>query len=247
MSIIEAYALTVDALTNLYIVERLSTIEIGRRFGVSSETVRRRLLRHGIQRRTMSEAVSGDLNPRYKDGSRVGEKEFGYSRKGWNPWNRGKTKASDSRVAEVAESIRLAMLAHPAGFKCRETWTREDCLRHTRIVASALRARESDMYVDPVLRLGPGWETEYVDDDFTFQGEDGLWHGFIADLAHPAKRFAIEVDGGYHEARGQMVKDAERDARLQGLGWRTFRVASIEDLMALVEVLVLTDDKRIVT
>jgi very-short-patch-repair endonuclease len=44
-----------------------------------------------------------------------------------------------------------------------------------------------------------------------------------------------------------MVKDAERDARLQGLGWRTFRVASIEDLMALVEVLVLTDDKRIVT
>jgi hypothetical protein len=44
--------------------------------------------------------------------------------------------------------------------------------------------------------------------------------GVFVDFGNPAAKVAIECDGAdYHDAR----KDAERDARLEGLGWTVYR------------------------
>jgi len=48
-----------------------------------------------------------------------------------------------------------------------------------------------------------------------------MW-GYIADFYAPAARLVIEVDGGYHEAQ----IDAMRDAILQSKGLRTIRLTN---------------------
>lgn len=45
---------------------------------------------------------------------------------------------------------------------------------------------------------------------------------FIVDFAAPSARLVVEVDGGYHAARGKA--DARRDWQLEQLGWRVVRL-----------------------
>jgi very-short-patch-repair endonuclease len=192
--------------------------------------------KHGIVRRTLSQAAVGDLNSSYTDGHRVGEKEHGYQRKGWNPWNRGLRKEDDAREAAVAETIREAMLGHPTLFKRREEWTEEDCRHHTRAVAHALRVREADLYEEFLALLGDGWVTEHFEDEFVYPRPDGLWQGYIVDIAHPVARVAVEVDGHYHSFPCQDVRDRTRDARLQTHGWKVVRVNDPDDLRSQMDV-----------
>ena len=191
---------------------------------------------YGIARRTLSEAAAGDLNSQYVDGAHVGEAEHGYQRKGWNPWNRGKRKETDADEAVVAEKIRVAMQGHPCAFKPREEWDYGDCLTVTAGIASALRTREGGLYEPYLQVLGAGWVTEHFEEDFIFQRpRDGLWQGFIVDIAHPIRKIAVEVDGDYHESTWQIPLDADRDTRLRALGWRVFRVKTVEDVRDLID------------
>ena len=234
---IAAKELTHELLVRLYVQERLSTVEIGRRFGVSDECIRKRMRKYGISRRSISEASSGELNSQYTHGKRVGEAEHGYQRKGWNPWNRGKRRESDSDEAAVAEKIRLAMQGHPSLFKLREKWTREDCCIQTAAVAVGMQSREAGLYVAYLQILGGGWTTEHFEESFVFQRPDGLWQGFIVDIAHLDKRVAVEIDGNYHRFPCQIAKDDERDERLRVLGWRVFRVRSEADARDVADLL----------
>ena len=45
---------------------------------------------------------------------------------------------------------------------------------------------------------------------------------YIVDFAAPSVKLVVEVDGGYHAARGKA--DARRDTVLAELGWRVVRV-----------------------
>lgn len=62
-------------------------------------------------------------------------------------------------------------------------------------------------------------------------------HRYRLDLAYPALRIAIEVDGIQHEDRDIQLSDAERTARLRAAGWRVLRVRArhlATDLPALL-------------
>ena len=69
-------------------------------------------------------------------------------------------------------------------------------------------------------RLGAGFRRQFV---------IGEW---IVDLAAPAVRLVVEVDGGYHAARQRA--DGRRDRHLAALGWRVVRVPA-ELVMGNVE------------
>jgi hypothetical protein len=77
---------------------------------------------------------------------------------------------------------------------------------------------------EPQRRLAEmlGWPTEV-----TIVPRDGQmpWH-YKADLAHPAMRVLVEVDGGSHCSLARRESDARRNARLAGLGWLTFRFSN---------------------
>jgi hypothetical protein len=62
------YKLPMDELASLY-RDGLSTAQIGARYNLSAERVRRRLIRHGVQMRTLKESVPrGPRNIQYKHG-----------------------------------------------------------------------------------------------------------------------------------------------------------------------------------
>jgi very-short-patch-repair endonuclease len=48
--------------------------------------------------------------------------------------------------------------------------------------------------------------------------------GFIVDFACYGSRLIVEVDGGQHAEAGHAARDAGRDARLSGKGFRVLRV-----------------------
>jgi very-short-patch-repair endonuclease len=59
---------------------------------------------------------------------------------------------------------------------------------------------------------------------------------FIADFLAPAQRLVIEVDGGYHVARGRA--DARRDAALERAGYRVVRIEAslvVGDIESVLE------------
>lgn len=67
--------------------------------------------------------------------------------------------------------------------------------------------------------LGPGWEPEFA---IPLGGRiSGYPTSYKVDLADPAKRIAIEVDGNCHYSRKD--QDAKKDAKLTSLGWTVLR------------------------
>ena len=59
----------------------------------------------------------------------------------------------------------------------------------------------------------------------TFRRQVPLDGRFIADFLAPAAKLVVEVDGGYHDARGRA--DARRDAALRKLGYRVLRIEAV--------------------
>lgn len=51
---------------------------------------------------------------------------------------------------------------------------------------------------------------------------------FLADFACVGLKLVIEVDGGYHDALDQMVRDCARDAHMERYGWRVLRFTNAE-------------------
>ena len=51
---------------------------------------------------------------------------------------------------------------------------------------------------------------------------------YFADFVFKHKRKMVEIDGRYHDAPDQMVKDAARDQYLRDLGWRVMRIKARE-------------------
>jgi very-short-patch-repair endonuclease len=60
---------------------------------------------------------------------------------------------------------------------------------------------------------------------------------FIADFVCIERRLIIEVDGAIHEESAQLLRDHDRQLRLEGLGYRVLRFTNAEVLSALSEVL----------
>ncbi len=48
------------------------------------------------------------------------------------------------------------------------------------------------------------------------------------DLAYPARKLAIEYDGAWHAAPGQLARDRQRLNRLVGAGWRVIHVTATD-------------------
>ncbi len=60
---------------------------------------------------------------------------------------------------------------------------------------------------------------------------------FIADFMCIEKRLIIEVDGAIHEDSDQLLRDHERQTRLEALGYCVLRFTNAEVLSSLAEVL----------
>jgi hypothetical protein len=67
-----------------------------------------------------------------------------------------------------------------------------------------------------------GWPTEE-----TYRTETGEppWH-YKLDIAHPAMKVCVEVDGGSHYSISRQEADARRDALLRSRGWLVFRFSN---------------------
>ena len=79
-------------------------------------------------------------------------------------------------------------------------------------------------------RLGPEWMPEHVIKTGLPKCDgNALWYS--ADLAHPATKTCVEVDGGSHQAYAVRDRDSRRDMILSRLGWRTLRYTN-EDILA---------------
>lgn len=61
-------------------------------------------------------------------------------------------------------------------------------------------------------RLGPKFRRQFPIDQY------------IADLACIEAKLIIEIDGSSHDVADQKLRDAERTARLEALGWRVLRL-----------------------
>jgi len=46
------------------------------------------------------------------------------------------------------------------------------------------------------------------------------------DLAWPDRKLALEIDGSSHRMRARLAQDRKKDAVLEQLGWRVFRVSN---------------------
>lgn len=70
--------------------------------------------------------------------------------------------------------------------------------------------------------------------------EHPLNYKYILDFYIPSKMICVEIDGGYHLQRDNMVYDIKRDSRLRKVGIETLRLTN-EDVMMqsgkLIEVL----------
>lgn len=67
--------------------------------------------------------------------------------------------------------------------------------------------------------LGPGWEAEFALS--LGRRTPGYPTHYKIDVACPARRIAIEVDGPSHHSR--KAQDAKKDAKLASLGWTVLR------------------------
>jgi len=70
---------------------------------------------------------------------------------------------------------------------------------------------------------------------FTVRNDDGAFVARV-DLAFPEHKIAVEYDGAWHGAPGQLYKDRRRQNLLTAVGWRTVFVtaAHMYDVEALV-------------
>lgn len=205
------------SLRKLYLTQRLTTGQIASRLRCSDEAVRRQLIRLGIERRP-ARFPAGKNHPDYIDGRSF----LGYQKRGYNPWNKGRCKATDKKVLAISNKIRRTFKERGIGWK---PWrTRRDATIGLRSIAASLRAREARKYAALLSRLGPGWVTEFFIDDFVFRKPDGKWTGIIADLANPKTKQMIEIDGIDHEDEKRAASDKRRDKFLKKLGWSVRRI-----------------------
>ena len=212
---------SVTAFRNLYLAKRLTTGQIANRLGCSDEAVRQQLIRYGIERRH-PRFENGKANPAYTDGQSVG----GYRRVGYHPWNKGKSKETDLKVRAVADKIRRTFRVNGLGWK---PWrTRHDAVNGLQRVADSLRFRERHKYKTILKDLGPGWTTEFFNGSFVFQKPNGAWSGIIVDIANPALKKIVEVDGKDHKEPKQAIPDKWRDRFLRRLGWTVRRIKTYQ-------------------
>lgn len=67
-----------------------------------------------------------------------------------------------------------------------------------------------------------GWPCEQI----VAPGDGERPYHYKLDVAHPAMKVCVEIDGGSHCSRARRASDARRDARLASLGWLTFRFSN---------------------
>lgn len=58
---------------------------------------------------------------------------------------------------------------------------------------------------------------------------------WIADFALLSERVLVEVDGKSHQSEAARLKDAQRDAKTESLGWRTVRISNEQALAATAD------------
>jgi hypothetical protein len=67
-----------------------------------------------------------------------------------------------------------------------------------------------------------GWPMESI----VAPGDGERPYHYKLDIAHPAMKVCVEVDGGSHYSLARQTSDRRRDERLARLGWLTFRFSN---------------------
>lgn len=84
--------------------------------------------------------------------------------------------------------------------------------------------------------LGKGWELEYVILTHVKKG-NGIATAYKVDLGNSRGKWAIELDGAYHNAPKQRALDSKKDSVLASLGWQVIRIRNAEVLLNIDGVL----------
>lgn len=140
--------------------------------------------------------------------------------KGFEPWNKGLTSATDERVAKSAKKrvesyggkeglsrhARELMKKHKHGFY---TGARSALPRQQRVVLEMVEAF--------IGRGRVAWEY------FMLIGDD---QPIFVDIVVVEKMLAIEVDGKVHKLKTQINQDVIRDQHLTSIGWKVLRLTN---------------------
>jgi very-short-patch-repair endonuclease len=102
-----------------------------------------------------------------------------------------------------------------------------------RIFANAQKLRESATEAEEFLWLAL---RENQLDGYKFRRQHPL-SIYIADFYCHKLKLVIEIDGGYHQTKEQMLLDAERTATIESQGLKVMRFTNEEVLLNLPEVL----------
>jgi hypothetical protein len=73
--------------------------------------------------------------------------------------------------------------------------------------------------------LGAGWKAEYAEKTLK-SNTQGYPHHYKIDIANPAMKIAIELDGMSHCALSRQAQDRKKDALLRSLGWKVLRLSN---------------------
>lgn len=85
-------------------------------------------------------------------------------------------------------------------------------------------------------RLGTGWVAEHAVSCGAGSRARGMPTHYKIDVAHPALRIAVEVDGVSHSSIARRESDARKDSFLLSLGWSVSRFSNQEILTGLESV-----------
>lgn len=187
-----------DLLTDIYIVQRLETPEIFRRYGLAYRALREMLAAYNIPMRTRSEVVAATWAA--DDGSRAA--------------------ATSAKMSETVKRLDLGGLNNPAK---RPDVARKISVAKRRnnpgLMPMLLAQREYRLAnpTPPEIRLMAALDAATI----IYAREHQVARYFL-DFALVAIKVAIECDGiGWHSANSD--HDARRDAWLTAQGWRVFR------------------------
>lgn len=137
--------------------------------------------------------------------------------RGFTPWNKGKTKGDDAKVASSAKK-RVKTLGGSRGLA---DIARGHMARHKRGPYTGpeegLPKRQRE-----VLQMARKATGEIVSYEHFMLLEGGK--PIFIDVAVPKLRLAIEVDGTSHGTLAAQKADAERDDSLKSMGWRVLRI-----------------------
>lgn len=161
--------------------------------------------------------IDFDPNSGYVEGSR-------------KAWNKGKTKESDSRIAQAAETFKQRIKEGKIKFK-KSAWSQESRRKLSesmKIAHSEGRAwnigksRWNNKPSYPETFFIKVVENEFLDKEYIREFPMGI---YSLDFAWPHLKKAIEIDGDQHERFQECIdRDKRKDNLITENGWSLLRI-----------------------